>query len=86
MPITTATATIKVLRAIFSRHGLPGNIISYNGPQIISQEFRNFCNNNGIIHRKSAPYKPSTNGGQAERIVQVLKSVFLLQENDHQCY
>ena len=73
MPITTATATIKVLREIFSRQGLPETIVSDNGPQFISEEFHNFCNNNGIIHRKSAPYKPSTNG-QAERIVQVLKS------------
>lgn len=69
MPTITATATIKVLREIFS----PETIVSDNGPQFISEEFRNFCNNNGIIHCKSAPYKPSTNG-QAERIVQVLKS------------
>ena len=73
MLITTATATIKVLHEIFSRHGLPETIVSDNGLQFISEEFSNFCNNNGIIHRKSAPYKPSTNG-QAERIVQVLKS------------
>ena len=73
MPTITATATIKVLRETFSRHGLPETIVSDNGPQFISEEFRNFCNNNGIIHCKSAPYKPSTNG-QAERIVQVLKS------------
>ena len=73
MPSTTATATVKVLRDIFSRHGLPEAIVSDNGPQFVSEEFRNFCNRNGIIHRKSAPYKPSTNG-QAERIVQVLKA------------
>ena len=70
---TTATATIKVLREIFSRHGLPETIVSDNGPQFASEEFHNFCSINGIVHRKSAPYKPSTNG-QAERIVQVLKS------------
>ena len=73
MPTTTATATIKVLREIFSRHGLPETIVSDNGPQFISEEFRNFRNNNGIILCKSAPYKPSTSG-QAERIVIVLKS------------
>ena len=73
MSSTTATTTIKVLREIFSRHGLPETIVSDNGPQFASQEFHKFCTMNGIVHRKSAPYKPSTNG-QAERIVQVLKS------------
>ncbi|KXJ07186.1 Uncharacterized protein K02A2.6, partial [Exaiptasia diaphana] len=73
MSSTTSTATVKVLREIFSRHGLPETIVSDNGPQLTSEEFQNFCSANGIIHRRSAPYKPSTNG-QAERIVQVLKT------------
>ena len=68
MPITTATATIKVLRQIFSRQGLPETIVSDKGPQFISEEFHNFCNNNGIIHHKSVSCKPLANG-QAERIV-----------------
>ena len=73
MSSTTAIETVKVLREIFSRHGLPEMIVSDNGPQFISDEFPKFCDMNGICHRRSAPYKPSTNG-QAERIVQVLKS------------
>ena len=68
MSNTTAIETVKVLREIFSRHGLPEMIVSDNGPQFISDEFRKFCDMNGICHRRSAPYKPSTNG-QAERIV-----------------
>lgn len=47
--------------------------MSDNTKQLMSEEFHNFCNNNGIIHRKSAPCQPSANG-QAESIVQVLKS------------
>ena len=73
MSNTTAIETVKVLRETFSRHGLPEMIVSDNGPQFTSDEFHKFCNMNGIYHRKSATYKPSTNG-QAERIVQVLES------------
>jgi transposase InsO family protein len=62
MSSTTSTATFKVLREIFSRQGLPETIVSDNGPQLTSEEFENFCSVNGIIHRRSAPYKPSTNG------------------------
>ena len=39
----------------------------------IEGDFEQFCSNNGILHRTSAAYKPSTNG-QAERVVQILKS------------
>ena len=45
---TTVTETIKVLREIFSRHGLPETIVSDNGPQFTSEGFRNFCEINGI--------------------------------------
>ena len=73
MDSTTSSSTIKVLREIFSRHGLPELLVSDNGPQFVSSEFEAFCKNNGIEHRTSAIYKPATNG-QAERVVQILKS------------
>ena len=73
MTSTTSTATINVLRDIFSRYGLFKIMVSDNGPQFIASEFQQFCRNNGIMHRASAAYKPSTNG-QAERVVQILKS------------
>ena len=72
MTTTTATTTINALRDIFS-HGLPEILVSDNGPQFIAGEFQQFCCNNGIMHRTSAAYKPSANG-QAERVVQILKS------------
>ena len=73
MNTTTSKATINVLREIFSRQGLPEILVSDNGPQFTSYEFQEFCTHNGILHRTSSPYKPSTNG-QAERVVQILKS------------
>ena len=73
MSSTTSSATIDALRQIFSRHGLCETLVSDNGPQFVSQEFEMFCANNGIVHKTSAVYKPSTNG-QAERVVRLLKT------------
>ena len=73
MSSTTSEATIRALREMFSRHGLPEVLVSDNGPQFVSGEFEEFCKANGIAHRTSAIYKPATNG-QAERVVQILKN------------
>ena len=73
MTDTTTHTTIAESRNIFSRHGLPEILVSDNGAQFTSRDFEQFCSNNGILHRTSAAYKPSTNG-QAERAVQILKS------------
>ena len=73
MTSITSQATIAVLREIFSRQGFPEMIVSDNGSQFTSEEFKKFCARNGVRHRTSAPYKPATNG-QAERVVQILKT------------
>ena len=73
MKNTTSSVTIKVLPERFSRYGVPEMIVSVNGPRLVSQEFEQFCAMNGIVHRTSAVYKPATNG-QAERVVQILKT------------
>ncbi|XP_031343692.1 uncharacterized protein K02A2.6-like [Photinus pyralis] len=68
----TANATIRILRDIFSRFGLPVTVVSDNGSQLKSTEFEMFLKSNGIHHKCIAPYHPATNG-QAERYVQVVK-------------
>lgn len=45
---TTSNRIITQLEAIFARHGLPRTIRSDNGPQFVSEEFKNFLGNNGI--------------------------------------
>lgn len=72
MKSTTATNTVEVLRTVFARNGIPCQIVSDNGPQFVSEEFKNFAAVNGIRHTTSAPYHPSTNG-LAERLVQSFK-------------
>ena len=81
MKTTTATKTIEVLRSIFSRNGIPVQVVSDNGSQFASEEFGIFMKNNGIKHYKSAPYHPATNV-QAERFVQSFKnSMKAMKEN-----
>ena len=73
MSSTTSEATINVLRCVFSRFRYLETLVSDNGPQFSSSDFSKFCIDNGINHVTSSVHKPSTNG-QAERVVQVLKS------------
>ena len=68
----TSASTIRMLSGIFSRFGLPKVLVSDNGEQFKSTEFRQWCTANGIKQRFSAPYNPSSNG-QAERYVQLVK-------------
>lgn len=72
MKSTSSEKTIEELRSIFSRFGLPQQLVSDNGPQLVSEEFETFMQENGIHHIKSAPYHPATNG-LAERFVQTMK-------------
>ncbi|GBN52712.1 Uncharacterized protein K02A2.6, partial [Araneus ventricosus] len=72
MKITTTKKTIECLRDSFARFGLPRVLVSDNGSQFTSYEFQRFMQSNGIKHKTSAPFKPSSNG-QAERYVATLK-------------
>ena len=75
MRSTTAEATIEVLRALFSRYGLPLELVSDNGPQFVAGEFQTFLKMNCIKHTLCPPYHPSTNG-LAERHVQTFKRMY----------
>lgn len=72
MKSTTTHATIAALMPVFATHGLPVRIVTDNGPQFTSNEFADFLKVNGILHTRSAPYHPSSNG-EAERLVQTFK-------------
>ena len=72
MSSTTAQATVQQLRKMFATHGLPQMIIFDNGPQFVSEEFKQFCSSRGIQHNTIAPYHPHSNG-EAERLVETFK-------------
>ncbi|XP_052748659.1 uncharacterized protein K02A2.6-like [Galleria mellonella] len=69
----TTTATIKILKNLFTTFGLPITIVSDNGRQFRSEEMMTFLKENGIQSKFTAPFHPSTNG-QAERYVQTFKN------------
>ena len=81
MSSTTSSMTITVLRQVFAAYGLPDCLVSDNGPQFVSEEFRSFLRVNGIKHLQSAPYHPATNGA-AERFVQTLKRAIVAKRKD----
>ena len=73
MTTTTSAKTIETLQNLFTRYGVPAQLVSDNGPQFTSEEFQQFLKRNGIKHITSAPYHPATNG-LAERCVQSFKN------------
>ena len=58
MKSTTSTATIQELRRLFASYGLPLQVVSNNGRQFASSEFKLFMKGNGIKHIRCAPYHP----------------------------
>ena len=64
--------TIQLLMKSFARYGFPKVIVSDNGRQFTSEEFKNFCSSYGITQKFTAPYSPQTNG-LAEKTVGVVK-------------
>ncbi len=69
MRTTTAPATVKVLRDLFARFGLPIHVVSDNGSQFTSDFFNNFMKRNGIKHTTTAPYHPKSNGQRLDRVL-----------------
>ena len=68
----TSSVTIDKMRSTFASHGLPEIVVSDNGSNFVSSEFKSFLLKNGIKLITSAPYHPSTNG-LVERAVQTFK-------------
>ena len=79
--LITSESTINALRTIFAQHGLPEQIVTDNGTNFTSEEFKMFCQLNGIKHKLTEPYNPQKNG-EAERFVQTLKRSLGKQETD----
>ena len=72
----TTSAVVKELERIFTDFGCPEVLISDNGPQYGSAEFRQFCSQRQINHKTSSPEYPQSNG-LAERFVQTAKKNLL---------
>lgn len=80
MASTTAEETVKVLRSLFARQGIPRQLVTDKGRQLVSEIFRHFLRSYGVRHVTSASYHLATNG-LAEKFVQTFKRV--LQRSPH---
>ncbi|XP_063361853.1 uncharacterized protein K02A2.6-like [Cydia amplana] len=79
---TSAAAVIRVLRELWSRFGIPKQVVSDNGPPYSSTEFKNFLSSNGVDQVLSAPYHPASNGA-AESAVKICKAVIIKSFKEH---
>ena len=76
---TTTLSIIRKLKAQLARYGIPDEVISDQGPQFTSEEFKNFCILYEIKHSMSSPHYHQANGmaeaavKQAKRILKVAK-------------
>ena len=76
MSSTTSTRVITVLKSWFSRHGIPMTLISDNGPQFNSEDFKAFSVEWDFHHVTSSPYHAQSNG-RAENAVKTCKSLLI---------
>ena len=74
--VISSQKQIDILRNLFAAHGLPEEIVSDNGLQFTSYEFKNLCRLNAIKQTLVPPYRPASNGA-AERSVGLLKQAIL---------
>ena len=62
--------------------GIPDTIVSDNGPQFVSDRFRQFVERWDITHITSSPRYPQSNG-EAKRAVQTVKGLMRKNINYH---
>ena len=58
----TAKSVVKAFEKICCRNGFPRTVISDNGTQFGSTEFKKFCKSHNIQMVKCSPYRPQSNG------------------------
>lgn len=72
---TTSLTIIQFLKEQFSRHGIPDVLVSDNGSQLVSHEFRRFAEEWEFKHVTSSPHHHTSNG-KAESAGKVTKNLF----------
>ena len=79
LPSITTASVVGRLKNIFAHHGVPEIVVSDNGRQFSSTEFKAFTDSWHFTHVTSSPYFPQSNG-EAERGVQIAKRI--LEQED----
>ena len=70
----TSSAVIEFLKEQYSRYGIPDTLVTDNGPQFTSQEFRQFTRSWEFVHVSSFPHHHRANW-KMEAAVKVAKSL-----------
>ena len=78
----TSKTIIEKIKSIFSRHGIPDRLISDNGRQYVSEEFKIFAEKYKFQHITSSPHYPKGNG-MSERAVQTVKRLMEKTEDPY---
>uniref|UniRef100_A0A3P8S1I8 Integrase catalytic domain-containing protein n=1 Tax=Amphiprion percula TaxID=161767 RepID=A0A3P8S1I8_AMPPE len=74
LPKQSTTAVIQKIKGVFARYGIPDEVVSDNGPQFSSAEFKEFAKQFDFKHCTSSPHHPQGNG-HVERAVQTAKKI-----------
>ena len=78
---TTSHAIINHLKSIFSEYGIPDKLVTDNGAQYSSTEFKQFATVYGFEHITSSPRYPQSNGS-SERMVQTVEYILKKCDED----
>lgn len=71
--------TIKRLNVMFARFGYPVSITADNGRQLVSEEFKRFCNEFNILLISTTPWWPQENGEIERQNRSILKRLIISQ-------
>uniref|UniRef100_A0A1A7XP55 Gypsy retrotransposon integrase-like protein 1 n=1 Tax=Iconisemion striatum TaxID=60296 RepID=A0A1A7XP55_9TELE len=79
LPKTNSDTVIQKLKSVFSRFGVPEELMTDNGPQFTADQFQRFAAEYDFRHTTLSPRYPQSNG-MAERAVKTAKGI--LQQKD----
>jgi hypothetical protein len=86
LPNTLASTVVQHTKSTFARFGIPKTVVSDNGPQYSSHQYKTFAKEWGFQHDTSSPRYPKSNGF-VERAIQTVKKTIkkALKSGDDPC-
>ena len=82
LPDTKSTTVITHIKSAFARHGIPSEVISDNGPQYSSKDFKSFAGLWEFKHTTTSPLNRQANG-LVEKAVQTVKNLLTKAKQDN---
>ena len=83
LPNKSSTTVINKIKKIFSRHGIPKELCTDNGPEYSAACFKRFAKEWDFKHTTSSPHFSQSNGF-AERAIQTVKKSLLKAHHGNQ--